>query len=103
MRAHVAAVGAADAGALAALYTPDGRLYDPAGSEPVIGRQAIGEYFASVLSEPRDVQILTISVTGLEAAVHFRATPAGGVTRDVIDTMRFDDQAMIVAMRVYAD
>jgi hypothetical protein len=34
--------------------------------------------------------------------VHFRATPAGSETRDVIDTMIFDGQAMITVMRAYA-
>lgn len=100
---HVAAVGAADVAALAALYAPDGRLYDPAGGHAVIGRAAIAAHFASVLSEPRDMQIVTIVVTGLDAAVHFRATPAGGEARDVIDTMTFDEDAMITAMRAYAN
>lgn len=103
VRAHVDAVGAADAVALSALYAPDGRLYDPSGSEPVVGRAAIADYFASVLSEPRDMEIVAIAVAGLEAAVHFRATPAGGVARDVIDTMTFDDDGLIVAMCAYAD
>jgi ketosteroid isomerase-like protein len=71
IEAHVAAVGAADVGALAALYAPDGRLYDPAGSQPVVGRAAIAGHFAKVLSEPRDVHIVTIAVSGLEAAGTF--------------------------------
>jgi steroid delta-isomerase len=103
VEAHVAAVGAADAAALAALYAPNGRLYDPAGGPPVVGRAAVADHFARVLSEPRDMQIMTIAVTGHDAAVHFRATPAGGAARDVIDTMTFDAQAMITAMRAYAD
>jgi steroid delta-isomerase len=103
IEAHVAAVGAADAGALAALYAHDGRLYDPADGQPVVGRAAIAHHFARVLSEPRDMQIMTIVVTGHDAAVHFRATPAGGEARNVIDTITFDDQAMITAMRAYAD
>jgi hypothetical protein len=49
------------------------------------------------------MQIMTIVVTGHDAAVHFRATPAGGEAHDVIDTMTFDDQAMFTAMRAYAD
>jgi steroid delta-isomerase len=103
IQAHVAAVGTADPGALAALYAADGRLYDPAGSEPVVGRTAIGEYFASVLSEPREMEVVAVAVTGLEAAVHFRATPADGHVRDVIDTMTFNERGLIVAMRAYAD
>jgi len=103
IEAHVAAVGAADVAALAALYAPDAQLYDPAGSQPVIGRTAIAEHFAHFLTERRDMQIVTIIVTGNDAAVHFRATPAGGKTRNIIDTMTFDERASITAMRAYAD
>jgi steroid Delta-isomerase len=103
IEAHVAAVGAADASALAALYAPDAELYDPAGAQPVVGRAAIAEHFARVLIEPRDIQVVTIIVAGLDAAVHFRATPAGGRTRTIIDTMTFDERASITAMRAYAD
>lgn len=103
IEAHVAAVGAADVAALAALYAPDAELYDPAGGQPVVGRAAIAEHFASFLSEPREMQIVAIIVTGLDAAVHFRATPASGNTRNIIDTMTFDEQASITAMRAYAD
>ncbi len=102
IEAHVAAVGAGDATTLGTLYASDGRLHDPAGAQPVVSRAAIAEHFGSVLSEPREVEIVTIVVTGHDAAVHFRATPAGGETRDVIDTMIFDDQAMITVMRAYA-
>jgi hypothetical protein len=56
-----------------------------------------------VLNEPREVQVAMIAVTGHDAAVHFRATPAGGEARDVIDTMTFDDQGLITVMRAYAD
>jgi steroid Delta-isomerase len=54
IEAHVAAVGAADAPMLAALYAPDGRVHDPAGAAPVVGRAAIAELFARVLIGPRD-------------------------------------------------
>lgn len=100
---HVAAVGAGDAAALAALYASDASLYDPAGGEPVVGRAAIADHFAEVLSERRSTQIMAIAVTGNNAAVHFRATRRGGPARDIIDTMVFDDQAMITEMRAYAD
>ena len=102
IEAHVAAVGAADPTALAALYAPDGRLHDPAGGRPVVGRAAIAEHFARWLNEPRQVHIVTIVVSGYDAAVYFRATPVGGPARDIIDTMTFDDKAMITEMRAYA-
>jgi steroid delta-isomerase len=102
IEAHVAAVGAADPTALAALYAPDGRLHDPAGGQPVVGRAAIAEHFARWLNEPRQVHIVTIVVSGYDAAVYFRAMPVGGPARDIIDTMTFDDKAMITEMRAYA-
>jgi steroid Delta-isomerase len=77
VEAHVAAVGAADAGALPALYAPDDRLYDPAGGQPLMGRAAVADHFARVPSDPRALQIMTIAVTGHDAAVHLRAAPAG--------------------------
>jgi steroid Delta-isomerase len=102
IEAHVAAVGAADPTALAALYAPNGRLHDPAGGQPVVGRAAIARHFARWLDRPRQVHIVTIVLTGQDAAVYFRAVPADGQVRDIIDTMTFDDQAMITEMRAYA-
>ena len=99
---HVAAVGAKDAGRLAALYAPDALLFDPAGSSPVKGREAIHAHFATVLTEQRQMEVVLIAVADADAAVHFRATPEGGPTVDVIDTMIFDEQGRISAMRAYA-
>jgi hypothetical protein len=83
--------------ALAALYAPDERLYDPAGGQPVMGRAAIADHFARVPSEPRDPQIMTIAVTGHDAAVHLRAAPAGSEAPDVIHTMTFDAERLFAA------
>jgi len=102
VEAHVAAVGAADADALARLYASEAELQDPAGTPVAVGRSAIGRYFAEVLTEPRAMEIAFLAVTGHRAAVHFRATPAGGAARDVIDTMTFDEQGAITSMQAYA-
>jgi hypothetical protein len=56
IEAHIAAVGAADATMLAALYPPDGRLYDPAGTAPGVGRAAIAGLFARALTGPLQPQ-----------------------------------------------
>jgi protocatechuate 3,4-dioxygenase beta subunit len=102
VEAHVEAVGAADAAAVAALYARDAHLHDPAGAAPIVGRAAIAAHFGEVLTEPRIVEIVAIAVAEKDAAVHFRATPDGGPTRDVIDTMTFDDGNAIMVMRAYA-
>lgn len=102
IEAHVAAVGAADADALASLYGAEAELQDPAGTTVAVGRGAIREHFARVLTEPRNMELVCVVVTDHHGAVHFRATPAGGDTRDVIDTMTFDAQATITSMQAYA-
>jgi steroid delta-isomerase len=102
VEAHVAAVGAADADALARLYARAARLQDPAGTTVAVGRSAIRRYFAEVLTEPRTMEIAFLAVTDHRAAVHFCATPTGGAARDVIDTMTFDEQAAITSMQAYA-
>ena len=48
------------------------------------------------------MEVVFVMVTDHHGAVHFRATPAGGATRDVIDTMTFDEQAAITSMLAYA-
>lgn len=82
VEAHVRAVGAADAAAVAALYAPHARLHDPAGGAAVVGPAAVAAHFAGVLTEPREMQIVMIAVTGHDAAVHFRATPPGRPARE---------------------
>jgi ketosteroid isomerase-like protein len=42
IEAHVAAVGAADAPMLAALYAPDGRVYHPASAVALFARALTG-------------------------------------------------------------
>ncbi|MDP8909768.1 MAG: nuclear transport factor 2 family protein [Chloroflexota bacterium] len=100
--AHVAAVGAADADAVAALYGADAELQDPAGTTVAVGRSAIRRHFAAVLTAPREMQLVFVAVTDHRPAVHFRATPAGGATRDVTDTMTFDEHAAITSMHAHA-
>jgi steroid Delta-isomerase len=55
-----------------------------------------------VLTKPREMELVFVAVTGHHAAFHFRATPAGGPARDVIDTMTFDDDGAITSMKAYA-
>lgn len=49
-----AAAGARDRGARVGLFTPDGRVEDPVGSQPHRGRVAIGQFYDTFIG-PRDV------------------------------------------------
>jgi steroid delta-isomerase len=73
-----------------------------AGTTVAVGRNAIRRCFATVLTQPREMEIVFTAVTNHRAAVHFRATPAGGTTRDIIDTLTFDNQGAIASMQAYA-
>ena len=48
------------------------------------------------------MELVLVAIADHHAAFHFRATPAEGPTREVIDTMTFNDQAMITSMHAYA-
>ena len=98
----MAAVGAADAAAVADLYAAEAEVQDPAGSTVAVGRTAIRRHFAEVLTEPREMELVFVAMIGDRAAFHFRATPADGPTRDVIDMMTFDDEGAITSMHAYA-
>ncbi len=78
IEAHVAAVGAAEAEAVASLYAAEAKLQDPAGTTVAVGRSAIRQHFAAVLTGPREMDLVFVAVTDHHAAVHFRAIPAGG-------------------------
>ncbi len=69
---------------------------------PVRGRTAIGQHFTAVLTERRSMELVMVAITDHHAAVHFRATPADGASREVIDTMTFNEQAMNTSMQAYA-
>lgn len=89
---------------LAALYATDATLEDPVGTEVRVGRRAIGEFYATLDGLQRDVELVTLRVSGGEAAFHFRltVTAADGRMRiEPIDIMAFDDDGKITAMRAY--
>jgi steroid delta-isomerase len=102
VHAHIAAVGAADADALASLYAEAAELHDPAGTRVAVGRDAIRSYFAGVLTDRRETELVFLAVVDHAAAFHFRAKPPGGPARNVIDTMTFDDDGAITSMSAYA-
>lgn len=74
----------------------------PGRAPPVRGRTAIGQHFTAVLTERRSMELVMVAITDHHAAVHFRATPADGASREVIDTMTFNEQAMNTSMQAYA-
>lgn len=89
---------------VAELYAEDAALEDPVGGEVHIGRQAIRGFYSTLDNLQRDCELVTLRVSGNEAAFHFRLTVAAGDSRmriEPIDVMVFDDAGKVSAMKAY--
>ncbi len=107
--AYIERFSAGDRDGWLALWAPDAIMEDPVGTPVMSGHEAIGAFFDQSRELADDVRLVRtgpIRVAGTEAAFPMQARPTFGgaeLVVDIIDTMRFDDQARIVAMRAYWD
>ncbi|OBF20708.1 steroid delta-isomerase [Mycobacterium kubicae] len=89
---------------LAAFYAEDATLEDPVGGEVHIGSRAIAGFYSAVTGVERKCELVTLRVSGNEAAFHFRMTITAGEHKmriEPIETMVFDDQGKVTAMKAY--
>lgn len=97
------AVGSAED--LADFYADDATLEDPVGGEVHIGRQAIRGFYAAVQNMKRECELVSLRVSGREAAFQFKLTlraPDGhGMVIEPIEVMAFDDDGKVTSMRAY--
>ena len=101
---YLAAVATGPADEIAMLYADGATLEDPVGSEPVVGRTAIREFYSALDNVTVKTELLALRVAGNSAAFHFRViteTPTQTITIEPIDVMTFDDQARITSMRAF--
>ena len=94
--------GAADE--LVELYATDAILEDPVGGEVHIGHQAIRNFYAATTGMKCETELVTLRVSGNEAAFHFALTIANGEHRmriEPIDVMVFDGDGKIAGMKAY--
>lgn len=101
---YLAAIAAADADAVAALYTENGTMEDPVGSTPLQGPAAIAEFLSQMAGAEVETELLELRIAGTEAAFHFRVTITSDGQRTTItpiDVMTFDEQGRITTMRAY--
>lgn len=97
-------VGGGSADELAALYAEDATLEDPVGGEVHIGRQAIRNFYAAIENLDRKPELVTLRVSGHEAAFQFALTITNGGHRmriEPIDVMVFDGDGKIAGMKAY--
>ncbi|MCK8669530.1 nuclear transport factor 2 family protein [Rhodococcus sp. HM1] len=104
VNAYLAAVASGRAAEVAALYADDAVLEDPVGSEPRVGRAAITDFYKGLESTENTTELLTLRISGPNAAFHFRVTTkASARTYEIepIDVMTFDDRGRITSMRAF--
>ncbi|MFV0495395.1 nuclear transport factor 2 family protein [Mycobacterium sp.] len=101
---YMDAVSSGTADDLAAFYADDATLEDPVGGEVHIGIRAIGGFYAAMQGLRRQCELLTLRVSGNEAAFLFRLTLTAGDKKMVIEpieTMVFDADGKVAAMKAY--
>ena len=101
---YIATVVTGSAEDLAGFYADDATLEDPVGGEVHIGTRAIRGFYSAVTGLERECELVTLRVSGHEAAFHFRLTITAGDSKmriEPIETMVFDDHGKVTAMKAY--
>ncbi|RNL62549.1 steroid delta-isomerase [Nocardioides marmoriginsengisoli] len=104
VRRYLELVATGTAAEIVALYAPDGVLEDPVGSEPLVGREAIQGFYATLEPMKVTTELLAIRASGGEAAFHFHIetdTGAGVAVLDPMEMMAFDEDGLIRSMRAW--
>ncbi len=93
---------------LVGMYADDATLEDPVGGEVHIGTRAIAGFYSAFASQEtglqRDCELVSLRVSGNEAAFQFRLTVTVGDHKmrvEPIETMVFDDRGKVTAMKAY--
>ena len=101
---YIATVVDGSADELAAFYADDATLEDPVGGEVHIGTRAIAGFYSAVTGLERQCELVTLRVSGHEAAFHFRLTIIAGGSKmqiEPIETMAFNGDGKVTAMKAY--
>lgn len=89
---------------LVAFYADDATLEDPVGGEVHIGKSAIAGFYSAIIGMERETELVTLRVSGNEAAFHFRLIVAAGDNKmqiEPIETMVFNSEGKVTAMKAY--
>ncbi|AYJ48321.1 nuclear transport factor 2 family protein [Rhodococcus sp. P1Y] len=95
-------INSGTAEAIAALYTADATVEDPAGTPPKVGRAAIADFYEGAAALDCTTTLLTYRESGQTAAFHFRVStklPDSTVDVSPIDVMTFDKDGNITSMK----
>ena len=107
VRAYFLAIRAMDAEAFANTFAEDGTTFDPVGSPPVTGRDAIREFLQSICKNFKSVGLTEdcVFVAGNGAAVKWtgHGISANGkeVTFEGVDVIEVNEDGKIQTVRAY--
>lgn len=89
---------------LVGFYADDATLEDPVGGEVHIGTKAIHGFYSVLAGVERESELVSLRVSGNEAAFQFRLTVTAGENKmrvEPIEVMVFDDRGKVTAMKAY--
>lgn len=104
VRSYLNLVANGTADEIAALYAEDAVLEDPVGSVPLVGRENIHGFYATLESLKVTTELQTIRTCGGEAAFQFRIetdTGAGVAILEPLENMKFNEDGQISSMRAW--
>lgn len=104
VRQYVDLIGNGTADEMIAMFAEQASVEDPVGTEIRTDRAAIHAFFSNLENLDRSSELLTLRVSGNEAAFQFALTfTAGDATMRLspIDTMTFDESDKITSVRSY--
>lgn len=85
-------------------YADDATLEDPVGGEVHIGTTAIRGFYSALAGLQRESELVSLRVSGSEAAFQFRLTVTAGEHKmrvEPIEVMAFDDRGKVTSMKAY--
>ena len=102
---YLAALRHGDLAAVVALYAQDASIEDPVGSEPIVGHDAIREFYRAAIGSITEASLSgQIRVAGCEAAFPFEIGMnynGHKMAMSIIDTFVFNSEGKVVKMRAY--
>ncbi|CAM4472862.1 Steroid Delta-isomerase [Mycobacterium basiliense] len=101
---YIAMLNDGDVEDLVGFYADDATLEDPVGGEVHIGTQAIRGFYSAIAGLERECELVSLRVSGNEAAFQFRLTVTAGTNKmrvEPIEVMVFDDAGKVSAMKAY--
>ncbi|MCX6397372.1 MAG: nuclear transport factor 2 family protein [Propionibacteriales bacterium] len=104
VRRYLDLVANGTAAEIAALYADDAVLEDPVGATPLVGREAIQAFYATLEPMTVTTELQTIRTCGGEAAFQFHIetdTGAGVAIMEPLENMKFTEDGLISSMRAW--